>query len=133
MRLGAKQRVFARNLGRLLVEIYGRANYAATMGAAQRSIEEAIRRGKRDSCHVFKLAADLNLFKRKNGRWVYLTSTKAHRPFGRFWQELTGYYDPKTLRRYSTTEGKPGDFLEFCWGGVWKDGNHYSIRHRGIM
>jgi hypothetical protein len=102
------------------------------MGPVKRSVEAAKRLGKENSCHVFQLAVDLNLFKKANGRWIYQRASIAHRPFGIWWQGLTGYYDPSTLKRYSTNEGRPQDFLEFCWGGVWGDGNHYSIRHKGV-
>ena len=54
------------------------------------------------SWHKDRLAIDLNLF--KDGR--YLTSTKAHRELGEYWESL----DP-----------------ECSWGGRFNDGNHYSF------
>jgi len=59
---------------------------------------------KQDSNHYIRLAIDLNLF--KNGS--YLTSTKSHELLGLFWESIGG-----------------------CWGGRFKDGNHYSLEHGG--
>lgn len=61
---------------------------------------------KDNSNHYIRLAFDLNLF--KNGR--YLRSTKAHRPLGEFWESMGGWWG-----------GRAGS----------KDGNHYSLEHRG--
>lgn len=57
-----------------------------------------------NSCHYYKLAADLNLF--KDGR--YLTKTEDHKPFGEYWESLGG-----------------------AWGGHFGDANHYSLEHGG--
>lgn len=59
---------------------------------------------KKNSNHYIRLAIDLNLF--KNGK--YLRSTKSHEPLGEFWESIGG-----------------------AWGGRFKDGNHYSLEHRG--
>jgi hypothetical protein len=59
---------------------------------------------KKNSNHYIRLAVDLNLF--KDGK--YLTSTKPHEPLGVFWESIGG-----------------------SWGGRFKDGNHYSLEHRG--
>ena len=59
---------------------------------------------KKNSNHYIRLAIDLNLF--RNGK--YLTSTKSHEPLGEFWESIGG-----------------------AWGGRFKDGNHYSLEHRG--
>ena len=58
----------------------------------------------RRSFHYLKCAIDLNLF--KDGK--YLRGTKAHEPFGIFWESL----DP-----------------DATWGGRFKkrDGSHYSL------
>ena len=53
-----------------------------------------------NSFHYKRLAIDLNLF--RNGR--YRRSTAAHGPLGHFWQSLGG-----------------------SWGGLYGDGNHYSL------
>ena len=63
-----------------------------------------VRHGHRNSLHGYRLAVDVNLFKKINGKWTYQDSTKAHRKLGKFWQFLGG-----------------------AWGGSdGKDGNHYS-------
>jgi len=61
---------------------------------------------KKNSNHYIRLAIDLNLF--KDGK--YLQSTEAHSLLGEYWEFLGG-----------------------CWGGRFKnkDGNHYSLEHRG--
>jgi len=59
---------------------------------------------KKNSNHYIRLAIDLNLF--KDGK--YLQSTEDHKLLGKYWEFLGG-----------------------CWGGRFKDGNHYSLEHRG--
>lgn len=61
--------------------------------------------GKKNSLHRLRLAVDLNLF--RDGR--YLKSTKAHEPLGLYWESIGG-----------------------TWGGRFDDGNHYSLKHRGV-
>lgn len=63
--------------------------------------------GQASSCHKLKLAIDLNLY--KNG--TYLDDTESHRQLGEWWE--------------SQGEG-------YCWGGRFKDGNHYSFEHNGF-
>ena len=63
--------------------------------------------GHPSSCHKIGLAIDLALF--KDGE--YLQTTEDHRPGGEYWESL----DPDCV-----------------WGGRFKDGNHYSIKYRGI-
>ena len=66
--------------------------------------------GQENSLHKLCLAEDVELHD-KDG--VYLTKTEDHEVFGRFWESLH----------------------PLCsWGGRFKkpDGNHYSIRHRGM-
>lgn len=60
--------------------------------------------GHPKSLHKSRLAIDLNLF--RNGR--YLRTTKAHEPLGLYWESIGG-----------------------AWGGRFKDGNHYSLEHKG--
>ena len=63
---------------------------------------------RENSNHYLKLAGDINLF--KDGK--YLTETEDHRESGEKWESRH----------------------EFCrWGGRFKDGNHYSLRHNGRM
>ncbi len=56
------------------------------------------------SLHYKRLAIDLNLF--KDGK--YLTETSDHTELGLYWESLGG-----------------------SWGGRFKDGNHYSLKHKG--
>lgn len=55
---------------------------------------------KDNSFHYKRLAIDLNLF--KNGH--YLKSSNDHIELGTFWESIGG-----------------------SWGGLWDDGNHYSL------
>lgn len=57
---------------------------------------------RRASLHHIKLAKDIDLF--KDGK--YLTKTEDHRPLGLYWEMMGG-----------------------CWGGRFKDGNHYSLQY----
>jgi hypothetical protein len=61
--------------------------------------------GIKNSLHKQRLAVDLNLFEKREGSWVYLSSTESHRPLGEFWESLNLYNR---------------------WGGRFKDGNHYE-------
>ena len=58
-----------------------------------------------NSLHYKRLAFDLNLF--YNGK--YLTTTEDHRALGEYWESIGG-----------------------SWGGRFKDGNHYSLEHKGV-
>ena len=60
--------------------------------------------GRANSCHKYKLAADLNLF--KDGEFI--KTTEGHRPLGEKWQSMGG-----------------------SWGGDFNDANHYSLEHNG--
>lgn len=80
MRLGQKQRLFARKLPLLFAFAY-EMGYEITVGDA------FAKTGHRDgSLHYLKLAIDLNLF--KDGK--YLRSTESHRPLGEFWESIGG-------------------------------------------
>ena len=104
MTLGEKQEIFSLNIALLIVFAYGHSyrircgDFFAHDGHSKLS------------CHYLKLAADLNLFKKKK----YLTSTKSHAQLGKFWKSL------HPLNRWG------GDFKK-------KDGNHYSMEHNGRM
>ena len=52
-----------------------------------------------------RLAVDFNLF--KDGK--FLQSTDDHKELGEFWEALGG-----------------------TWGGRFDDGNHYSLKYRGL-
>lgn len=107
--LGDKQRLFAYLLGVLIARAY-EMGYALSVG----DVFDADGDGghMKNSVHDIKLAADLNLFVRVKGKWVYQSDVAAHKGLGAFWKSL----DP------------------LCrWGGDWKSGdaNHYSLTHNG--
>lgn len=113
MTLGGKQRLFARLVARLIDEATARG-FDVTLGEAYRSPEEAARlaaagKGIAHSLHTDRLAIDLNLF--RDG--TYLTDTASYEPLGVWW------------------ETRSTDDLTCCWGGRFKDGNHFSIAHGG--
>lgn len=113
MTLRQKQSRFVLKIARL-VQFAESMGYELTYGEAYRPEHEAARlakagKGIANSLHTLRLAVDFNLF--KGG--VYLASSESHRPLGEFWESLS----------------EPG--LECCWGGRFRDGNHYSIAHGG--
>jgi len=115
--LRQKQSLFAALVPLLIAEMY-RRRYEVTFGETWRSLQEAKRLARRgigikNSLHTQRLAIDLNLFKK--GRW--LSSTKAHEPFGIWWEKL----------------GKKLG-IPLCWGGRFKrpDGGHYALSHQGV-
>lgn len=108
MRLSVIQQLFARDLIKLFSYIHENG-YSFTLGEAWRSPEQAelyARSGKgiKNSLHCKRLAIDINLFNDKN---EFLTETKDHELFGRYWESL-----------------HPAN----RWGGDFKrpDGNHYE-------
>jgi len=106
--LRQKQSIFAYQVAKLIQEADAQG-FEITLGHAFRSSKEAKRLGFKKSLHTLKLAIDLNLF--RDGR--YLRSTESHRSLGEWWE------------KQST------DLYICCWGGRFKDGNHYSISHWG--
>lgn len=113
MTLREKQSLFALKVGHLLSHV-GDMGFAATLGEAYRSPEEAARlakagKGIAKSLHTLRLAIDINLF--RDGR--YLTRSEDYAIVGSWW------------------EAQSFDGVEFCWGGRFKDGNHFSISHGG--
>lgn len=110
MPLGQKQRVFAKMVALLITKAY-ELGFEVSLGDAYRdprvfgTIGERKGYGESKSAHKQRLAIDLNLF--RNG--VFLTSTEAHEPLGKWWESQGG-----------------------TWGGRFNDGNHYSIKHGGI-
>lgn len=114
MTLRQKQSLFVRLVARL-IDKATEMGYELTFAEAYRTPEQAALNaengsGIRNSLHTLRLAIDLNLFKDGN----YLSSSDSHKPLGEWWE------------KQSTPEHK------CCWGGRFKDGNHYSIEHNGI-
>jgi len=112
MTLRQKQSLFVELVAELIRWAY-RNGYELTFAEAYRTPEQARRNaaagtGIASSLHCQRLAIDLNLFR----EGVYMTSTEAHMPLGKYWKSL----DP--LCRWG------GDFRK-------RDGNHYSLAHRG--
>ena len=135
--LGQKQRRFVRLVNKLITFAHDNG-YELSFGEAKRSDEQAeinalgtmgrahlavllaqhdlrplanaisnnAGSGIRNSLHENSLAIDLNLF--KDGK--YLSETEDHRQLGEYWESLDD---------------------DCCWGGRFKDGNHYSIAHCG--
>ena len=122
MNLSDKQMIFAAKLGELLQRI-NNTGRRATMGDCFRSPE--VPYGHPKSTHKQRLAADVNLF--VGG--VYQQSSAAHVDLGEWWETLSGFYLPSGEK---VTEADGGEYLEFCWGGRFNDGNHYSIMHEGV-
>lgn len=113
MTLNEKQAAFAVLIARLILHAQT-LGYALTFGEAYRSPEEAARlalagKGVAQSLHTQRLAVDLNLF--IGG--VYQTGTADFEILGEWWEAQ------------STTD------LRCCWGGRFKDGNHFSVAHDG--
>lgn len=113
MTLGKKQGIFARHFAILVTVAWARPGYAARIDQVARSNEEAKRLGFAKSLHCQRLAGDLLLFKDDK----YLKKTSDYTWLGELWEAFSGEY--------------AGERLEFCWGGRFADGNHFSIRHRG--
>lgn len=111
--MNKKQWAFLRNVLDLMAYAHS-LGFEMTFGEAYRSKHESRRlaaagRGVVNSAHTNRLAIDINLF--KDGK--YLTKTKDHKPLGEYW--LTLHKDNR-------------------WGGNFRrrDGNHYSMIHKGI-
>lgn len=113
MSLGTKQRLFARNVARLLDKAH-ELGFEVTLGDAFRDprafgeIGTRVAYGHPKSAHKLRLAIDLNLF--KDGK--FLQSSEDHEPLGEWWESL---------------------HPENRWGGRFQDGNHYSMIHDGVM
>lgn len=117
MNILQKQQLFSRCLGLLISHIYEQG-YAVTFGETWRSPETASiyaaqGKGIKNSLHIRRLAADLNLFKGD----ILLDKKEDYTPFGAYWKGLSS--------------GHPG--LDFCWGGDFTsvDSNHFSIFDMG--
>jgi len=88
MRLGNKQRLFARLVARLLDKAH-ELGFEVSIGdvfrAPQAHGDYGVQGpyGRAKSNHKLKLAIDLNLF--KNGK--YIRSTKGHKELGVWWEE----------------------------------------------
>ena len=102
-----KQMKFALLASRLIQKAF-ELGYGVTLGDAYR--DPRCPYGSEVSLHRERLAIDLNLFMRVDGKWQYLATTDAHRQLGEWWEQL----DP-----------------DCAWGGRFNDGNHYSLSHGG--
>ena len=114
MTLRQKQSRFVVLVAQLIEQADLHMGVELTFGDAYRSPEEAARlakagKGIKTSLHCQRLAIDFNLF--IGG--VFQTSSEAFKPLGEWWE------------RQSTTD------YTCCWGGRFKDGNHFSIEHNG--
>jgi len=110
MKLSEKQAIFAVNVASLINYI-DKQGYRVTFGETFRTPEQAdiyAKNGKgiKNSLHCKRLSVDLNLFSPEG---EYLTDTKSHEPFGKFW---------KSLHKHNR---HGGDFKK-------PDGNHYEMQ-----
>ena len=110
--LGDTQRVFTLMVADLIEFAYENG-YELTFGDAYRD-PRAFGRvgtnkpgvyGRARSTHKRRLAVDFNLF--KDG--VYLTQSADYLELGLYWESLGG-----------------------SWGGRFADGNHFSIKYKGV-
>jgi hypothetical protein len=111
--LREKQSLFALKVSHLISHV-GNMGLAVTLGEAYRSPEEAARlaklgKGIKASLHTQRLAIDLNFF--RDGK--FLTRSEDYAIAGTWW-EMQSFDD-----------------VQFCWGGRFNDGNHFSISHGG--
>lgn len=110
MTLGNEQRKFTLMISQLIVFAYSKG-YELTFGDAYRDprvfgkFGEIDGYGRASSLHKMRLAVDFNLF--KDGK--FLQSSDDHKELGEFWESLGG-----------------------SWGGRFNDGNHYSLKYRGL-
>ena len=99
-----KQKKFPLMVAKLIEHAYS-LGYELVFSYAFRCIDCPV--GKENSLHKRCLAIDLELF--KDG--VYLTKTDDHQPLGEYWESLDS---------------------DNVWGGRFGDGNHYSIKYKGM-
>ena len=110
MTLGQHQRKFTLMIAQLVIFAYSKG-YELTFGDSYRDprlhgeIGESKGYGRANSLHKLRLAVDFNLF--KDGK--FLQSTDDHKELGEFWESIGG-----------------------SWGGRFNDGNHYSLKYRGL-
>jgi hypothetical protein len=114
--LNDKQIKFARLVPRLIDKAF-ELGYAITLGDAYRDMRCKVPNcpcaqhyGSEVSLHKQRLAIDLNLFRKEGTQWVFCPNTEDHRVLGEFWESLDS---------------------DCAWGGRFKDGNHYSLKHEG--
>ena len=101
-----KQIAFTHDLA-VLVLVAAKLGYYFTYGDAYR--DKRCKYGLKNSLHRSRLAVDFNLFRRINGKLVYMPKTKDHKVIGELWEKMGG-----------------------TWGGRFRDGNHYSKAHGGV-
>lgn len=102
------QWAFTRRVPYLLIRAH-QLGFHATLGDAYR--DPRCPYGSKSSRHKSRLAIDLNLF---SSSGAYLTSSKAHRPIGEWWESIGGIWG-----------GRFGDDPNTDEIEGW-DGNHYE-------
>ena len=114
MGLSQTQRQFTRCLTQLYVYM-GKHGYEFTLGDAYRDPRafgtwgEKKRYSHSKSVHKVRLAQDINLF--VDGKYISDGCHPVYEELGEYWKSL----DP-----------------DACWGGDFKDANHFSFKHRGM-
>lgn len=116
MTLREKQSLFAVLAAKLILYATLDCGFAVTFGEAYRSPEEAARlakarKGIKNSLHTQRLALDLNVF--HDGRYIADGNAVEYRKLGEWW------------------EAQSFEGIACCWGGRFRDGNHFSIAHGG--
>ena len=101
--LTEKQILFSSMIAELL-KIAEELEYGVVLGHAYRCDDCKV--GKKNSLHKICLAIDLNLFRDDE----FLTETKDYTELGEIWEDMGG-----------------------TWGGRFNDGNHFSLKHNGVM
>jgi hypothetical protein len=101
--LPTKQKAFSFMVAILILKAY-ELGYEVVLDEGT-IVDKEHSRHMKNSLHHVCLAQDLALFKNK----VYLTKTKDYTELGEFWESLGG-----------------------SWGGRFKDGNHFSLEHKGV-
>jgi len=90
MKLSEKQRIFTRNIAKLIAYAYDELCFELTFGEAFRTNEQQLiyvqsgRSKTMDSNHMKRLAVDFNVF--KNGNLTY--DWKDIKPLGDYWETL---------------------------------------------
>ena len=113
MKLSEKQQMFTSCIAQL-IHFATSKGYGLTVGDAYRDPRVHGERGEKksyssaNSCHKVRLAMDFNLF--VNGIYISSGSHPAYKELGEFWENLNEFA---------------------CWGGHFKDANHFSFEYQG--
>lgn len=122
MTLGDYQRLFTRYITLQLFPWFYANGFEVTFGEVYRNHALELAAQKLDlsklsassnSTHEWKLAIDINLFRRSDPR-ILLVKVEDYRYAGEFWESLSN------------------DSIECCWGGRWEDAGHFSFKYGNV-